>query len=307
MKPLLVALLLLIGLNLQAQTRRVVLLEFFSTERCNNCPLAHKNLQRIFGDGGDSLLIIGHHAGFYDDPFSLPESIAYEWFYTPNRGTYAPAAMMDRTSDPYELPNVYGDGVPVFDGTSASKLQAAYAMAAAVPAYASLHIQSDYQADSRQLTLSVSGSILRQLPQFTDLRLNIFLTEDSVFTQLQSGAYGEYYHRHLARQCLTTSWGEPLGNEQTFTRSFTTTLPDDWHAERMQAILFVSNYDPTDRNNCQVLNAAATSVVPTSVEAISTLTSEARKVSTRYNLLGQPKRHSTSGLTIMDGHIYYNE
>ena len=238
---------------------RRVLLEFFSTERCTNCPLAHSNLERLFGDGGDSIIILDHHAGFYDDALTIPESVEYEWFYNPYRGTYAPAAMFDRTCFDQQLPDIYNEQVPMFDGSKASNLQPAYAQAASMPAQAEIMIIPTYDQASRKLELSVIGST--NLADDDNLRLNVFLAEDSIFSPTQVGAIGSYYHRHAARRCLTDTWGEAVSAGKVFDCSYTTTLPDEWNARRMEVVAFVSHYDATDRRRCQVLNAAAEPII----------------------------------------------
>lgn len=238
---------------------RRVLLEFFSTERCTNCSLAHSNLERIFGDGGDSIIMLSHHAGFYDDALTIAESVEYEWFYSPYRGTYAPAAMMDRYCFDEQLPEVYDEQVPVFDGSKASYLQAAYAQVSAIPAQAEVQVATTYDAASRQLSVTVSG--VTDASDAADLRLNVFLTEDSIFTQTQAGSYGAYYHRHSARQCLTGTWGESIYAGASFERTYTTTLPAEWNARRIEVVAFASHYDATDRRRCQVLNTASAPII----------------------------------------------
>ncbi len=286
-----------LGNTAQAQVQRRVLMEIFSTERCNNCPQAHKNIERLFGDGGDSIIFLGHHAGFYTDNFSLEESIDYEWFYTPNRGTYAPAAMMDRTCGSDLLPNVFTDGVPIFNGAKASCLQPAYEMAAETPAYARVQVETEFEQETRELSISVSGALLRELPMVNDMRLNLFLTEDSVFTQTQSGSIGSYYHRHLARHCFTTSWGEAVEMEGEFIRSYSISLPLEWNERRIQVVAFVTNYNPEDRNNCQVLNAAATTIIHSDNQHISAVQQDEFN-NNKYNVLGQKLRYDASGVII---------
>lgn len=287
-------------IDLHAQTKRRVLLEIFSTERCNACPQAHNNIQRLFGDGGDSLIMLGHHAGFYDDDFSLPESIEYEWFYTPNRGTYAPAAMMDRTCFADALPNVFADNVPMFDGAKASCLQPAYTEAAQTPAYARVQAEVSYDASSRKLTAAISGKLMRQLPTVSDLRLNVFLAEDSVFTMTQSGSYGSYYHRHLARHCFTGTWGEAVDAGQEFERTYSLTLPEDWRPEHVAVIAFLTNYNANDRNNCQVLNATSAPAMEAGSAAIGTVRAEANAARDTYNIFGQK---ITDNETLIPGSI----
>lgn len=270
-----------------AQSQRRVLLEIFSTERCNQCPQAHSNIERIFGNGGDSIVMIGHHAGFMTDDLTIPESLDYEWFYTPNRGLYAPAAMMNRLYDDANTSDTFTDGVPVFDGSSARKLQSAYASAIAAPLAVKVELSTAFDANSRQLDITVSSSLLRRLPNAAHLRFNVFLTEDSIFTTTQAGAYGSYYHRHTVRQCLTGTWGEEVNLSQTVTRMYSMTIPAEWNEQRIEAIAFVSGYDPQDRCNCTVYNTAATHIVAPVTQSIAALPTDAKDAQECYNLFGQ--------------------
>lgn len=287
-----------------AQIQRRVLLEVFSTERCNQCPLAHSNITRIFGDGGDSIVMMGHHAGFYTDGLTIPESLDYEWFYTPNRGLYAPAAMMNRVYDPASTSDTFADGVPVFDGSSARKLQSAYASAMAMPLFVKVELSTTYDAENRRLDITVNSSMLRHLPNAAQLRMNVFLTEDSIFSKTQSGAIGSYYHRHSARQCLTGTWGESIDLNQPVTSSYSTEIPLEWNVQQMEVIAFVSGYDAQDRNNCQIFNTAATHFAERTFEGISTLLADQVQTHAAYNIMGQrlnPTVHK--GLQIVDGKI----
>lgn len=290
-------------LNTAAQTQRRVLLEIFSTERCNQCPQAHNNIERIFGNGGDSIVMMGHHAGFYTDALTIPESVDYEWFYSPNRGLYAPAAMMNRTYDPDKTSDVFADGVPIFDGASAQRLQSAYASAISVPLSVKVELSTDYDASTRQLSITVQSSLLRRLPNAADLRLNVFLTEDSIFTATQAGKIGSYYHRHTVRQSLTGTWGESVNLNQSIERTYTTAIPEEWNAARMEVIAFVSSYDSQDRCNCQIYNTAASHFVEPTAEGISAPQADRPFVEAPYNLLGQRLKSDARGIRIQHGRI----
>lgn len=289
-----------------AQTQRRVLLEVFSTERCNQCPQAHNNIQRIFGDGGDSIVMVGHHAGFYTDALTIPESQAYEWFYTPNRGLYAPAAMMNRLYDDSNTSETFTDGVPVFDGSSAKKLQSAYASAQATPLSVKVTLSTQYDAQTRELQVTVNSSLLRRLPNAADLRMNVVLTEDSIYSRTQSGAIGSYYHRHSARQYLTGTWGESIDLTQAVTCSYSTTIPADWNVQQMEVIAYVSSYDAQDRCGCQVYNTASVHLAEHLPEGIDPVHAEPSLPSPTYNLMGQRLcPTSAPGLRISQGRLIY--
>lgn len=275
-------------------TPRKTLMEVFSTERCVNCPTAHALLQRELGDKTD-IIEVGHHAGFYTDWLTVDESVAYEWFY--RRGNlHAPAVMFDRTSHFDNYPEIYRDTVPV---TDVGNLPTLYREATAVPALASLDMQTAYDASSRTLTMSVSGSQLLPIAQADSLRLNVWLTEDSIFSTSQTGASSGFYHRHSLRRSLTSTWGKPYKLDETGTLTFETTLDKTWKAERMEVVAFVANRDATNKYNCRVLNAVALPVGSASTAiAQPSVGSEAVPVA-RYTLSGLPATVSYKGITIV--------
>lgn len=252
--------------------RRKALLEVFSTERCSNCPQAHKSIAQVLEKCSD-YVEIGHHAGFLTDKFTLDESVKYEWFYTPTHGNYAPAMMFDRTNFSNSYPSIYSDQVAMVSGSGdyAAKL---IDEALAIPAFASVQLAGTVDNATRELRLQVSGKQLLDLPEAEGKPvLNVWITEDNIFSKTQMGAKGSYTHRHVARRCLTPVWGQPIDNLQAgYAANFQTVLPEDWDMRNLRAIAFVSLYNPDDRNGCQVLNAEELLLKKcvTSVESVTT-------------------------------------
>lgn len=291
----------------QQLTERRVLMEVFSTELCTNCPQAHKNIDRLFGQD-ERIIEVGHHAGFYTDPLTLDESVRYEWFYTPGRGTYAPAAMMDRTCLSADLPNIFTDDVPVFDATRASALQPTYALTSVVPAQASVDITTTYDAATRSLQATVSGQRLLPTEGDTRLGLNVWVVEDSVFSQTQAAAYGNYYHRHVLRHCLTDAWGDAIDLDKGYRQVYSLDVPEAWDERMLHVVAFVSNYDAENRNNCRVLNAneAGLNHNATGGEGIDDVHRDTNATNgVTHNLYGQRQPRPSRGLNIQNGQITY--
>lgn len=252
-------------------TPRKVLAEVFSTERCTGCPDGHKLLDRTLGE--DSRFVeLGHHAGFYTDRFSLPESTEYEWFYKPSV-VYAPALMLDRTNFTARFPS-YADAATPMLGVKEAQLNVLPADAAAVPAYFSVGISATAPAGSRTVRIDVGGEPLLPVAA-TDVRLFVYLTEDSVSTDSQAGAAGTYYHRHVARTSLTPTWGVPVATDAPYAETFSATLPDGWDATRMSVVAFVAAYDAADRNRCTVFNTEEAPLAPLFATAIDRTTAAA--------------------------------
>lgn len=283
---------------------RRVLMEVFSTEKCTNCPQAHANIDRLFGQN-PRVVEVGHHAGFYTDDLTVGESVDYEWFYTPNRGTYAPAAMFDRTCCSTDLPKIFSDDVPVINGELASTMQPTYDLVSQTPAQATVDLTLTYDEAQRQLTANVSGRRLLPTEDAASLRLNVVVVEDSVMSLKQAGARGVYYHRHVLRQCLTGTWGEAIDLDRGYSKSYTVTLPEAWRAEHVSVVAFVSNYDATNRNNCRVLNSNEAELASYVTSGIQCVPTDECPATPHYDLWGRRSQGSNQAWNISQGKITY--
>ena len=228
--------------------KRKTLLEFFSTEKCTQCPSAHYEIDGIL-DGKDGVVEIGHHSGYKTDRYTIPESTALEWFYKSGK-KYAPAIMVDRNNLGGVYSSIFSDNVPVVSATAANA-QVLYAESQSVPALVAVRMAAG--VDNRKLSLNVSGNQLLPIDTPDSVRLYVLLTEDSISTENQAGTNGTFYHRFSVRKSLTPVWGE-LIDVAGFSRDFSFYIPKTWNIDNVRAVAFVANYNATDKNDCRVLN-----------------------------------------------------
>ena len=234
-------------------TERKVLLEVFSTERCSSCPSAHYYLSKE-REGDQRVIELGHHSGFYDDKFTIPTSVEYEWFYRPDRH-HAPAMMLDRNNMWENYPEYYDVETPVIE-IKEKVFPTIYANALKAPAFASVHLNVEKNNTyERTINIHVYGTELLPLPPKGNERLFLFLTEDSVFSTSQVGSNKSFYHRHIARKGITGTWGDPISIAEGFSADYSVDIPETWNTDNMNVIAFIGNYDPENRNNCHVYNA----------------------------------------------------
>ena len=233
--------------------KRNILFEVFSTEKCTSCPSQHQVIASTFKDMTD-IIEVGHHAGYYEDKFTIPDSKEYEWFYGNGR-LYAPAVMFDRTSFGENLPDFFTGESPLTSFNS-TLLVSAYNEALNVPAFADVDISCKLDSDNRKLDLTVSGKQLIPLTRTDDVRLFVYLTEDSIYTETQAGASEGFYQRYVIRQNLTGTWGDEINVEEGFSKTFSTDIPDDCNIDMTHAVAFMGYYTPDDPCGCNVLNSA---------------------------------------------------
>lgn len=295
-----------LGQEATSFSQRKVLVEVFSTERCVNCPAGHETLAYALGGKPDVIELV-HHAGFFTDKFTIAESTAYEWFYKSDEymSTFAPAFMMDRTHWD-DLPDYYYYPNPMSMSFGSKALKAAYAEAAAVPGLADISITPTYNADERLLALDVEAEALVATEGYEHPALNVFLVENEVFSVSQEGTFGSYTHQHIARQCLTTTWGEGFEAGGTISRHYEVTLPDAWDADNMTVVAFVANYNARSNADCRVMNAEEVKLVGTEdvVDSIQPTTAHGGPTAF-YNLQGQrlTGEPQQPGIYIANGHI----
>jgi len=230
---------------------RIVLLEYFSTESCGNCPPATNNINSWMSTRPNVVRVV-HHAGYYTDKYTIPASTALLPFYNAGGGTYAPASMLDRA---YLSPD--NDPGPIFF-PSANYTPGLMDQRLAAPAYVTVGMDGVYDADSRELTLTISGELVGDLHE-EDLRLTLYLLEDDLKSTTQSGYNGTYTHNSVIRAALSANFGdEGLFNGNvtgtTYTKEYAYTVPAAWEADNMKVVAFVNNWDPSNVNNRIVLN-----------------------------------------------------
>lgn len=238
--------------------QRKVLLELFSTERCTGCPKAHLAIDEVTPDMPD-LVEVGHHAGFYTDQFTIDESVAYEWFY-PSYHVFAPAMLIDRMDMRNAFPSLFKYETPIMSA-SATNLKVLYALEQKRPALVTVDLTADWNPSSRSLGIDVSGEQLLPIATPDSLRLYVFLTEDSLYSESQAGASSGFYHRHVPRKSLTPAWGEKVDVTAGYNRHFDVTLNDEWDEKHMRVVAFVANYNSTNPCDCSVLNAAKRDII----------------------------------------------
>ena len=224
---------------------RAVLVEEITGVRCQACPLGSAELVRLDSIHGENLIVVSvHAAGSFSFPYTANE-------FPPNGG------IDFRSSEADELALYLGDiqGYPTasFDRhifnqqlspfvTSAGTWGGFVAQRLQAPAEATMTLDANYSAGSRDLSMDVS--IFPEKNLTGDIRLTVMITEDHIINPQKDGTITieDYDHRHVLRKIVTAPLGETLS--ETFTagseikRSYTFKIPEEWVANNCSVVAF---------------------------------------------------------------------
>ncbi|HJW30301.1 MAG TPA: Omp28-related outer membrane protein [Saprospiraceae bacterium] len=220
---------------------RVVLLEEFTGKGCTNCPKGSREIENLLTQFPDNLVTVSIHAGFFADPQFFPigqydlRTVQGQELYDylgPNQGY--PAGVVDRTR--------VGNKLQIDLNQWASAINRDLQVDPAVE----LVLIHNYDSLSRTLTLTINGISNQDI--IGELRLSVMLTESGIVDAQDDfeagGIVPNYVHNHVLRDMLTPATGEAFSNNltsgQTFTRTYSTTLSDQWVAGNMEVVAFVS-------------------------------------------------------------------
>lgn len=283
-------------LSAESLTPRQTLMEVFSTEPCTGCPTGHEYIEKAVSTLSD-VIEVDHHAGYLKDGLTIDASKSYEWFFGTN--VYAPAVMFDRKAFIDDLPTTFYQGVPPVQPTSAELVSNLHTLAVATPALASVDLQTAYDRATRRLTVSVSGEQLLPFDDMDNICLNVYLTEDSIYSTTQAASGGSFWHRHSLRRVLTSTWGDSYDPGTTGTVTYETTLDEAWDDSHMAVVAFLANYDSSEKTNCCVLQAASQPVVKDATAIHAATTASSATVVSRLNAAGQVIDQPATGLNIL--------
>lgn len=266
-----------------AQTgERHVLLEEFSTARCGFCPEGGLIAEQIVSDH-PSVIWVTHHSGFGIDSMTAEESKGIASAFT----NFAPSALIDRGVYPVHVAPYIDEYGKI--GTTRTKWDSVITARLGDEQYVALTISSAYDAATTELSCQVDA-VFSTVPTPGDIRMNLFLVEDSVigfgegFDQKNyyDGVTTHYYykagnpiigypHKRVVSAVPTGAWGVagivPMQPETGVTYTYTWSGPlsqvwNDCNVGRPGAIslvAFLSYYD-TDIKKRHVIHAAEAQV-----------------------------------------------
>ncbi len=264
---------------------KYILLEEFSTAPCGFCPdgdLIAADIIKKY----PKVIWVTHHAGFGTDSMTVPESVSIASAFTSG----APMAPIDRGD--YKIP-VYT--IAPYIAVSRQKWDSICVAHLNDAPVVEIEITNDYNSSTRKLNSTVYAKFTT-LPAAGDLRINLYLSEDSVvgfgkgydqknyfnttsghpFYQKGADIIG-YVHHHVMRKIPGGAWGVSgiipstpvLNNSYSYTFS-NVSIPNNWNVNKMDVIAFVS-YHNSNAALRQVLNSNHKNLLDMTPAGINTL------------------------------------
>lgn len=270
--------------SLRAQERLPeLLLEQFTGERCPACPGGAKTIKSTINSMVSECRVswIAHHAGYYTDFLTLPESQQLQHLFRigGGTGTYAPAFMINRAKiDGTVVSKVRTDSIK----KRVYKFLPAASGVAEIPAELELDFDDlllHFDPEQRLLQVKASAKLLDNYSGGDNLYFNVAITESNIKTQGQAGGGSNYIHNHALRKFLSGVKGLKV-DPQNPNAEWEVNIPQSWKLPDLRVIVFAhrdpgsSSSLPTDAR----VYASLEFPFPSSSTAISTVEDRELKV-----------------------------
>ena len=217
---------------------RKYLIEHFTGDQCGYCPYGMYSIMEYSANTTTPCIWVSHHYGFNNDEYTIPES-AKIGSTCGVQG--APNMAMNRTKI-MGTAIAFHPGYLVEDGmaeTITSKCD--------TTAEASVVIEHTYNAETRQLDVTVSGQVANT--EVTEYLLTVLIKENGLigkqadyYWSWKTAGYKEFMHPCVVRDLLTVSQlGDTVKVEnQAYSMTFTYTVSEKWVAENCNVVAYIT-------------------------------------------------------------------
>lgn len=217
---------------------RKYLIEHFTGDQCGYCPYGMYSIMEYSANTTTPCIWVSHHYGFNNDEYTIPES-AKIGSTCGVQG--APSMAMNRTKV-MGTAIAFHPGYLVEDGMSetiTSKCD--------TTAEASVVIEHTYNAETRQLDVTVSGQVANT--EVTEYLLTVLIKENGLigkqadyYWSWKTAGYKEFMHPCVVRDLLTVSQlGDTVKVEnQAYSMTFTYTVSEKWVAENCNVVAYIT-------------------------------------------------------------------
>ena len=220
---------------------------------CSNCPAGHDYIEKAMKEAGeDKFIWMAHHAGYNAGKYTSNQSDTIASLFYNTQMSYAPGLMINRTNLLSVGVTTSGTpGGPIFsvnEVASRGLLADYFRLMQSEMSPIVLDVQHTYDAETRNLSVTVRGDILAEVPNRERLAVGIALLEDNLEGS-QAGVAGKYMHNHVCRDGLVSILGQLVGGENTFEFTSSKVLKSTFKPEDVTIVVWVGN-KPSKINEC---------------------------------------------------------
>ncbi len=213
---------------------RKFLIEHFTGDGCGYCPGGMYAITNYIQEQNPSAIWVSHHYGYNNDEYTIPESAKIGKAVGVNG---APNMALNRTKQmgttiaflPSYLPEI-----TIKDDTVAE---------------ASVVISHTYNADTRQLDITVSGQVAHTVD--TTYLLSVLIKENRLvgkqadyqylYNCKKGGTWKEYMHARVVRDFVTVPFGDTvLVKNQAYSKTFTYMVSEKWVPENCCIVAYLT-------------------------------------------------------------------
>lgn len=225
--------------------RQMHLIEQFTSTYCTYCPLGNSMLN-ILMNMRDDVAWVGIHGNMSSgtDPMSTVQGdtiMSYQ-----GADSY-PSGSFDRATG-WESDDAIVTGLGYYEQYHqqvAQELSNFFDNLAEAPSFATVNINSTFDADTRQAVITIDGEITPDFDEMlgADSKLTVYITEDGVKArQLNQGTWvSNYVHNGVFRVALNSVKGNVLNRDgNTYKNEYTYTIPTAWNADNLNVVAFIS-------------------------------------------------------------------
>lgn len=235
MKKILTSILLLAAVMMSAQDvptsfPRKFVIEHFTGDGCGFCPGGMYAITNYILEHNPSAIWVSHHYGFNNDEYTIPESAKIG---NALGVSGAPGMALNRTKQQPGL--VFHPGylpeITIKDDTVAE---------------ASVVISHTYNAETRQLDITVSGQVANT--EATEYLLSVLIKENRLVGKQADKEYSykgsgwtEYMHARVIRDFVTAHFGDTVQVEnQAYSHTLTYTIAEEWVPENCCVVAYLT-------------------------------------------------------------------
>lgn len=240
--------------NMPSSFPRKHLIEHFTGDQCGYCPGGMFALAEYTQNINTSCIWVSHHYGYNKDEYTISESAKIA---STCGAQGAPQMAINRTK-------VMGTAIAFHPGylPEAGMAEAITSKCDTV-AEASVVIDHTYNAETRELNVTVSGHVANT--EVSEYLLTVLIKENGLtgkqadyeYYSWKSKGFKEFLHPRVARCVLTAAEGDIVEvKNQRYRKSFTYTLPTNWVAENCCVVAYI-----TPNNKKPIINAEQTPLI----------------------------------------------